>query len=100
MRILVTGGIGLIGSACLDLFLKEGHEVISVDNNTRKTLFGNDANNELNAKECNFSKSKNLEIIDADIRNKDIMSKLVKKSDAIVHLAAQPSHPKSLEIPM
>jgi len=100
MRILITGGIGLIGIACLDLFLKEGHEVVSVDNNTRKALFGNDANNELNAKESNFSKSGNLELVDADIRDKEIMSKLVKKADAIVHLAAQPSHPKSLEIPM
>lgn len=100
MKILVTGGIGLIGSACLDLFLKESHEVISVDNNTRKALFGNDADNELNAQENNFSESENLELIDADIRDKELMSKLVKKADAIVHLAAQPSHPKSLEIPM
>jgi len=100
MRILVTGGIGLIGSACLDLFLKEGHEVVSVDNNTRKALFGNDADNKLNAKESNFSKSSNLELIDADIRDKELMPKLVKRADAIVHLAAQPSHPKSLEIPI
>ena len=100
MRILVTGGIGLIGSACLDLFLKGGHEVISVDNNTRKALFGNEANNELNAKEGNFSESDKLELVDGDIRDKELMSKLVKKSDAIVHLAAQPSHPKSLEMPM
>ncbi len=100
MRILVTGGIGLIGSACLDLFLKEGHEVISVDNNTRKALFGNDADNKLNSEESNFSKSEHLELIDADIRDQELMSKLVKKSNAIVHLAAQPSHPKSLEIPM
>jgi len=100
MKILVTGGIGLIGSACLDLFLKEGHEVVSVDNNTRKALFGDDADNELNAQEGNFSKSENLELIDGDILDKELMSKLVKKVDAIVHLAAQPSHPKSLEIPM
>ena len=100
MKILVTGGMGLIGSACLDLFLKEGHQVISVDNNTRKALFGNDANNELNAQESSFSKSKDLRLIDADIRGRELMSKLIKGTDAIVHLAAQPSHPKSLEIPM
>ena len=62
MKVLVTGGIGLIGSACLDLFLKEGHEVISVDNNTRKALFGNDADNELNAQENNFKQAGKIRV--------------------------------------
>ena len=100
MKVLVTGGIGLIGSACCELFLKEGHEVISVDNNTRKLLFGKDANNELNLKESSVLKDKKLELIDADIRDKKVMGNIIEKVDAIVHLAAQPSHPKSLEIPM
>ena len=100
MKVLVTGGIGLIGSACCELFLKEGHEVISVDNNTRKLLFGKDANNELNLKESSVLKDKKLELVDADIRDKEVMGNIIKKVDAIVHLAAQPSHPKSLEIPM
>ena len=98
MRILVTGGIGLIGSACCELFLKEGHKVVSVDNNTRKALFGNDANNNANVDEV--PKSKNLELVDADIRDKSAMAKIIRDVDAVVHLAAQPSHPKSLEIPM
>ena len=100
MKVLVTGGIGLIGSACCELFLKEGHEVISVDNNTRKLLFGKDANNELNLKESSVLKDKKLELVDADIRDKKVMGNIIEKVDAIVHLAAQPSHPKSLEIPM
>jgi len=100
MKILVTGGIGLIGSACCELFLKEGHEVISVDNNTRQKLFGKDANNKLNIEESNLSNNDKLELIEVDIRDKDVMSKIIKKVDAVAHLAAQPSHPKSLEIPM
>ena len=100
MKVLVTGGIGLKGSACCELFLKEGHEVISVDNNTRKLLFGKDANNELNLKESSVLKDKKLELVDADIRDKKVMGNIIEKVDAIVHLAAQPSHPKSLEIPM
>ncbi|MBI1935292.1 NAD-dependent epimerase/dehydratase family protein [Candidatus Woesearchaeota archaeon] len=100
MRILVTGGIGLIGSACCELFLKEGHEVISVDNNTRESLFGDKGNNKANIKENDFFKSRKLELVDGDIRDKELMSTLVKKADAIVHLAAQPSHPKSLKIPI
>lgn len=100
MKILVTGGIGLIGSACCELFLQQGHEVISVDNNTRQALFGADADNAKNIKENRFFKDGKLELVDADIRDKEIMSKIIRKVDAIVHLAAQPSHPKSLEIPM
>jgi CDP-paratose 2-epimerase len=100
MKILVTGGIGLIGSACCELFLQKGHEVISVDNNTRQYLFGQDANNKLNIEESKALQQGKIEIVDADILNKEVMSKLIKQADAVVHLAAQPSHPKSLEIPM
>ena len=100
MKILVTGGLGLIGSACLDLFLKEGHQVISIDNNTRQSIFGKDADNEANIKESDFLNSKNLELVHADIRDKNMLSGIIGRADAVVHLAAQPSHPKSLEIPM
>ncbi len=100
MKILVTGGLGLIGSACLDLFLKEGHQVISVDNNARQSIFGKDADNEANIKESDFLNSKNLELVHADIRDKNMLSGIIERADAVVHLAAQPSHPKSLEIPM
>ena len=100
MRILVTGGIGLIGSACCELFLKDGHEVVSVDNNARQELFGNDADNKVNIKENKFFNEEGLELIDGDIRDRELMSKIIKDVGAIVHLAAQPSHPKSLEIPI
>jgi UDP-glucose 4-epimerase len=32
MKVMVTGGAGFIGSHVVDLFLKEGHKVIAVDN--------------------------------------------------------------------
>lgn len=99
MKILVTGGIGLIGSACCELFLREGHEVINLDNNTRQTLFGSDASNRVNVEESHLHHER-LELIDADIRDRDALAPIIKKVDAVVHLAAQPSHPKSLEIPM
>jgi len=51
MKILVTGGMGLIGSACCKLFLEKGHEVISVDNNTRSQIFGSEASTKVNTQE-------------------------------------------------
>lgn len=100
MKILVTGGMGLVGSACCRLFLEKGHKVVSVDNNTRKILFGEEANNSANMEENNLRKNGSLELVDADIRDKEAMARIIKDVDAVVHLAAQPSHPKSLEIPM
>ena len=32
MRILVTGGAGFLGSHLCDLLLREGHEIIAMDN--------------------------------------------------------------------
>ena len=43
---------------------------------------------------------KNFSFIESDIRNNDVIAPLIKDTDAIVHLAAQPSHPRSLEIPL
>ena len=98
MKVAVTGGIGLIGTACCELLLKNGYEVISIDNNLRKKFLGYEANNIKNIKSNDFFKD--VEMVNADIRDKKIMSKIIKKVDAVIHCAAQTSHPKSLEIPL
>jgi dTDP-glucose 4,6-dehydratase len=38
MRILITGGVGFIGSHLCDRFLAEGHEVIAMDNLSTSTI--------------------------------------------------------------
>lgn len=40
MRVLITGGAGLVGSECIRLFSELGWEVISVYNYMRGRLFG------------------------------------------------------------
>lgn len=40
--IIITGSCGLVGSEAVNFFCNKGYEVIGIDNNTRKILFGND----------------------------------------------------------
>ncbi|MFX1452141.1 MAG: NAD-dependent epimerase/dehydratase family protein [Promethearchaeota archaeon] len=96
-KILITGCAGLVGSECCKLFAENGYEVIGVDNYMRGTIFGEDGNTQLTIKD--LMKNYEIELHEIDIREKK-MVELVKKSDAVIHTAAQPSHPKSIEIPM
>src|SRR5262249_52147200 len=97
MKVLVTGAAGLVGTECCILFASEGWEVISVDNYMRGKIFGGDAETKGNI--AQMRKKYELERHELDIRDQQI-AELVKKVDAIVHAAAQPSHPRSIEIPM
>ncbi|MBW2985016.1 NAD-dependent epimerase/dehydratase family protein [Candidatus Woesearchaeota archaeon] len=100
MKILVTGGAGLIGSACCKLALEKNWDVIVVDNNMRGTVFGEEASTKENIKEDDIFKNPKVKLVEDDIRNKEVMTKIIKDVDAVIHSAAQPSHPRSLEIPM
>jgi len=82
-KILITGSLGLTGSACVELFREEGWEVVGVDNNSRSTFFG--------TKRQNFPGE--YKFYELDLRDEDEVENLFKqKFDAVVHCAAQPSH--------
>jgi CDP-paratose 2-epimerase len=53
---LITGSCGLIGSESVKFFLKKGFDVIGIDNNTRKKLFGLDGDISLVQKQLNRDK--------------------------------------------
>jgi CDP-paratose 2-epimerase len=97
MKVLVTGGAGLVGTECCKLFSQRGWEVMSVDNYTRAKIFGSEGQTKANID--NVLREYNIEHHEMDIRDEKI-AELVKKADAIIHTAAQPSHPRSIEIPM
>ena len=97
MKILVTGAAGLVGTECCKLFASDGWEVISVDNYLRAEIFGSDADTKANIKKT--IKAYGLEHHEIDIRDENI-AKLVERADAVVHAAAQPSHPRSIQIPL
>ena len=75
MRILITGGAGFIGSHLADHYLAIGNEVVLLDNlstGSRDNLKGAEVN---------------CQLIDGDIRNSDLVSELVEKSDLVLHMA-------------
>ena len=96
-KILVTGGAGLVGSECCKLFADKGWKVISVDNYKRGEIFGEEGNTEKTMK--NLLMDYEIEHHIMDFRDEEMIS-LIKKSDAIIHTAAQPSHPRSIEMPV
>ena len=76
MRVFITGGAGFIGSHLVDHYLAEGHEVSILDNMSTGSM-----------KNIDHCKDK-IEIHQGDIRNKDLVNKLVKNSDLVLHMAA------------
>ncbi len=82
MKILVTGGIGFIGSKFITKILEEksDFEIVNVD----AQLHGADKRN-LSGIENN----ENYEFVNGNITNKRLMEELISKCDAVVNFAAE-----------
>lgn len=101
MRILVTGGAGLVGSHAAEFFALNNprNKVIVLDNLMRSKIFGYDkASVEFNWKY--LKKFKNIERIKGDVRNdKDVAKAIGKGVDVVIHTAGQPGVPSSVRMP-
>lgn len=101
--VLVTGSCGLIGSEAVSFFCEKGFDVIGIDNNMRKTFFGEDGSIIWNKKRLE-KKYKNFTNYAIDIRQEGKVNKLLKKigkdTALIIHAAAQPSHDWAAREPM
>jgi len=99
MRILVTGGAGLVGSHCAEHFAQKGDDVAILDNLMRSQLFGYDKK----SVEYNWNylkKFKNIERIKGDVRNdKDVAKAIGRGVDVVIHTAGQPGVPSSVRMP-
>jgi len=101
MKILITGGAGLVGSHCAEFFALNNpkNKVIVLDNFMRSKIFGYDkASVEFN---WNYLKKfKNVERIKGDVRNdKDVARAIGRGVDVLIHAAGQPGVPSSVRIP-
>ena len=72
---LITGGLGFIGSAITNRLLKNGYKVSVLDDLSR------------GKKRRIVKKSKNLIIINGDIRKIETVKKALSNIDAVIHLA-------------
>ena len=86
MTILVTGAAGYIGSVLIPQLLQKGYKVIAIDN----FMY-----NQTSLLDCCYSK--NLTIIRGDARDKTLISKEIKKADAIIPLACLTGAPACLK---
>ena len=88
MRVLITGGAGFIGSYLADALIARGDQVVALDNfSTGSTT---------NIKHI----TKNLEIIDGDIRNAVLINETTKDVDLVLHMAAALGVNTILESPL
>ena len=89
-EILVTGGAGFIGSHLVDRLLDEGFKVKVVDNLS-------------SGEKENLAQHKNkkaFQFIEGDIRDFDLVKKIVEGVDAVFHEAALVSVTRSVENPL
>jgi dTDP-glucose 4,6-dehydratase len=90
-KIIVTGGLGFIGSNLIDLLLNQNYKVINIDKITYSSNFYN--TNE-------FKNSKNYKFIKCDIKDRKLKNIIFKyKPDCIFNLAAETHVDRSIDNP-
>lgn len=88
LKYVVTGGAGFIGSALTRTLLRQGGSVAVIDNL-------------LSGKESNLDEVKSqVELHKIDIRDGAKLEPVMRGADAVFHLAAIPSVPRSIDEPV
>jgi UDP-glucose 4-epimerase len=86
MKVFVTGGAGFIGAYLIKSLNELGHDVVVFDNFSHSSdLF--------------LKNGKNITCIKGDILNQNQLSESIKKSDIVIHLAAQIDVERSINDP-
>jgi nucleoside-diphosphate-sugar epimerase len=78
-KIFITGGAGYVGAIMVPNLLKEGYKVTVLD----LMIYGENV----------LEKHENLTAVKGDIRDKDLLKKLIPGHDAVIHLACISNDP-------
>ncbi|MBI4151533.1 SDR family NAD(P)-dependent oxidoreductase [Candidatus Woesearchaeota archaeon] len=91
-RILITGGVGFIGTNVAEKFIQEGYRVIALDNLSRRGVHRN-----LEYLEKTYQDQ--FEFVWGDVRNPEDLAELSHEFVCVAHLGANPGIPRSLRNP-
>lgn len=93
---VITGSAGLVGAEAARYFAEQGLEIVGVDNDMRRTFFGDEASTSWQRQRLVADLGSRYQHVDADIRDSAAMEGLFKRYGSairlVVHTAAQPSH--------
>ena len=85
MRVVVTGGAGFIGTNLARRLLERSHTVVALDDLSGGSTVGLPIE---------------VQLVQRDIRNADVVDSALDGADAVVHLAARGSVPRSVADPV
>lgn len=86
-KALVTGGAGFIGSNITGLLVERGYDVIVLDNLST-------------GYERNLSELPRVELIRGDVRDEELVSRIIEGAEVVFHLAASVGNTRSIEQPI
>jgi len=91
MKILITGGLGFIGSKVIETLSQDGHMITCVDNKDTYDLISTVELNKLIAWRTRNWDSKNVSVIEGDLLDRDFCLKAFKTCpDVVIHMATYP----------
>ena len=93
---IITGSGGLIGSEAVEHFVREGFDVVGIENDMRARFFGPESSTSHITDRLVEAHPAEFRSVDADIRDAEAVERIFREHagqiGVVVHTAAQPSH--------